>query len=99
MKNKRNPFLAALLSIPVPGLGQIYAGKGKRGAAILIATIIVGNLNAIWLSLHAAADPGLIAFWAHTLPRILHDLFAAYGVIFLIWQVADAYQLAKLSHH
>ena len=48
---KRNPYLASLLSIPVPGLGQIYAGKGERGAAILIATIIVGNLNAIWLTL------------------------------------------------
>jgi TM2 domain-containing membrane protein YozV len=99
MKIKRNPYLAALLSIPVPGLGQIYAGKGERGAAILIAAIIVGNLNAIWLSIYAAASPGINAFWAQTLPRILHDLFAAYGVIFLIWQVADAYQLAKSPHH
>ena len=99
MSKTRNPYLAGLLSIPVPGLGQIYAGKGERGAAILIAAIIVGNLNAIWLSLYAAVDPGTNAFWAHALPRILHDLFAAYGVIFLIWQVADAYQLAKHPPH
>lgn len=97
MGKKRNPYLAGLLSIPVPGLGQIYAGKGERGAAILIVTIIVGNLNAIWLSLHAAADPATNTFWAHSLPRILHDLFAAYGVIFLIWQIIDAYQQAKRS--
>lgn len=95
MQKKRNPYLASILSIPVPGLGQIYAGKGERGAAILIVTIIVGNLNAIWLSLHAAADPATNDFWAHNLPRILHDLFAAYGVIFLIWQVIDAYRQAK----
>ena len=51
MKNSRSPYLASLLSIPVPGLGQIYTGKGERGATILVVTIIVGNLNAIWLSL------------------------------------------------
>ena len=95
MQKKRNPYLASILSIPVPGLGQIYAGKDERGAAILIATIIIGNLNAIWLSLHSEADPAINAFWAYSLPRILHDLFAAYGVIFLIWQVIDAYRQAK----
>ena len=33
MNKHRNPYLASLLSVPVPGLGQIYAGKRKRGAA------------------------------------------------------------------
>lgn len=97
MNKHRNPYLASLLSIPVPGLGQIFAGKGERGADILIATIIVGNLNAIWLSLYAATTPGAKAFWIDTLPRILHDLFAAYGVIFLIWQVVDAFYQVKKS--
>lgn len=95
MNEERNPYLACLLSIPVPGLGQIYAGKGERGAAILIVTIIVGNLNAIWLSLHAGISPVSDVFWMYNLPRILHDIFAAYGIIFLIWQVLDAYQQAK----
>lgn len=97
MKNNRNPYLACLLSLPIPGLGQIYAGKGARGAAILIVTIIVGNLNAIWLTLHASTIPGINAFWAEYFPRFLHDLFAAYGVIFLVWQVIDAYQQVKKS--
>jgi len=34
-------------------------------------------------------------FWGHMLPRLLHNLFAAYGVVFLIWQVADAYKQAS----
>jgi TM2 domain-containing membrane protein YozV len=97
VKKSRNPYLVGLLSIPVPGLGQIYAGRSERGAAILITTIIVGNLNAIWLSLHATTNPGADVFWASTLPRLLHDIFAAYGVIFLIWQVIDAFQQAKRS--
>jgi len=91
----RKPILSALLSTLVPGLGQIYSGKSGRGASILIAVIVVGNLNAIWLSLHAAAIAAPFAFWSHTLPRLLHDVFAAYGLIFLIWQVVDAYQQAK----
>jgi len=95
MPSNRNPCLASLLSIPVPGLGQIYAGKSARGAAILSITMIVGNLNAIWLSVYAASNHSKNIFWADTLPRILHDLFAVYGAIFLEWQAADAYQQAK----
>ena len=91
----KKPALAALFSALVPGLGQVYSGKAERGALILIATIIVGNLNAIWLSLYAETDFEKAAFWAVELPRILHDVFAVYGLIFLAWQIWDAYQLAK----
>ena len=94
---KCNPVLASIFSIFVPGLGQIYVGQGVRGAAILIAAIVVGNLNAIWLSIYAATlnANATREFWAHMLPRILHDLFAFYGLVFLIWQIIDAYLLAK----
>ena len=43
----RKPILATLLSLVVPGLGQICSGKSERGAIILIAAILVGNLNVI----------------------------------------------------
>jgi len=76
-------------------MGQIYVGKGERGAAILIATIIIGNLNAIWLTLYAQPNAGVDAFWFLGLPRVLHDVFAAYGIIFLIWQIWDAAHLAR----
>jgi len=35
-KRKRNPFIAAFLSLLAPGLGQIYDGKGALGLAVLI---------------------------------------------------------------
>jgi len=92
---KKKPALAALLSALVPGLGQIYSDKAERGMLILIATIIVGNLNAIWLSLYATTNLENGAFWTVELPRILHDVFAVYGLIFLAWQIRDAYQLAR----
>jgi len=92
---KKKPVLAALLSAFIPGMGQIYVGKGERGGAILIATLIVGNFNAIWLTLYAQPIAGVDGFWALGLPRVLHDVFAAYGIIFLIWQIWDAAHLAR----
>ena len=91
----RNPYLAGFLSLLVPGLGQFYTGLRTRGAAILLAVIIVGNLNTIWLSLYALSSPDPDIFWTSTLPRILHDLFAVYGVIFWLWQLVDAHHQAK----
>jgi hypothetical protein len=93
----RSPWLAGILSFLVPGLGQIVAGRGRRGAAILVAAIVIGNLNAIWLSLYGLTGPGPNALWTYTLPRILHDLFAVWTVVFFLWQVVDAYQCAR--HH
>ncbi len=76
----------------------MYAGRGGRGAAVLAVLIVAGSLNAIWLSLYNLSDPLVAnAAWTYCLPRILHDLFVAYGVIFWIWGVADAYKVAKKS--
>jgi len=75
-------------------MGQIYGGKVGRGAAFLLAFIIVGNLNAIWLSVFAGAQTDL-SFFSYTFPRMLHDIFAIYGIIFWLWQVVDAYLVAK----
>lgn len=93
----KKPILASVLSLLVPGLGQLYAGKSTRGAAILILVIIVGNLNAIWLSIYSLTSPGASPFWTYTLPLLLHKIFAYYGIGFLIWQIFDAYQVAKVK--
>ena len=39
-------------------------------------------------------DVGNSAF-LNTFPRLLHDIFAGYGIIFWVWQVIDAYRLTK----
>jgi hypothetical protein len=62
---------------------------------ILIAVIIVVNHNAIWLCNYAITSSIQTTFFGNTLPRFLHDIFSIYGVIFWIWQVYDAYLLAK----
>ncbi|HSR32802.1 MAG TPA: hypothetical protein VLY63_19745 [Anaerolineae bacterium] len=88
-------LLASVFSLLVPGLGQIYTGQGGRGAAILLAAIVIGNLNAIWLSLYGLTNPEATALWTYTLPRILHDLSGVWAVVFYIWQAADAYHQVK----
>ena len=90
---KQNQWLAGLLSLVFPGLGQIYAGKRALGAAFMLDFIIIGNLNAIWLSIYAGIQTDL-SFFSHTFPRLLHDIFAFYGIAFWLWQVFDAYSLA-----
>ena len=99
---KRNPFIAGVLSLIIPGLGQIYAGKGNKGAGIIFAAIVIANLNIIILPMIALANPNLPvvtvdanAIWKYWIPRITHDIASLWSVIFWIWTVIDAYNVAK----
>jgi TM2 domain-containing membrane protein YozV len=42
--NEKNPVLAAILSLIISGVGQIYNGQWKKGILILVVTIIVALL-------------------------------------------------------
>ena len=88
-------LLAALLSFFAPGLGQIYIGEATRGGKMLFAAIVIGNLHIIWLSIYSISSTQVNAFWASSLPRILHDLFAFWSLAFWLWIVLDAFHLAK----
>jgi len=78
---KRKPWLASLLSLLLPGLGQVYIGRRALGAAFMLAFIIIGNLNAMWLCIYFGTQTDL-SFMSQTFPRLLHDVFAFYGIIF-----------------
>jgi hypothetical protein len=92
---KRNPFIAGLLSLLVPGLGQIYGGRGTRGAAILAGAIIIGNLNLVFLLLFVAANPDPGSTWAYWIPRVGHDVMSVWSAVYWIWAVVDAYRIVK----
>lgn len=36
----RKPWIALLLSLPVAGLGHLYAGRGRRGVVLLVLTLL-----------------------------------------------------------
>jgi TM2 domain-containing membrane protein YozV len=93
----KSPYLASVLSFLVPGLGQLYAGEGLRGGMMLFASIVIGSLHAIWLSVHAIASAEATPFWASTLPRVLHDVFAVWSLVFWAWIIVDAYHIASSS--
>lgn len=46
-KKKRNPFIAALLSLLVPGLGQIYNGKGVLGIIFFVFSVSLPFLRGL----------------------------------------------------
>jgi hypothetical protein len=97
---RRNPFIAGLLSLLVPGLGQIYGGEGNKGAAVIAAAIVIGNLNIIILPLIAMANPTGIptdarALWAYWIPRVFHDILSFWSITFWIWAVVDAVSIAR----
>lgn len=92
---KRYPLVAGLLSLLIPGLGQIYSGEGNKGAAIMAAAIIIGNLNIIFLPIFVAADPDPNVMWAYWIPRVGHDLMSFWSIAFWLWAAIDAYRLNK----
>ncbi len=92
---KGHPLIAGLLSLFIPGVGQLYCGQGNKGIAILIAAIILGNLNLILLLAFITAKPNPEVIWAYWVPRIGHDVLSFWTIVFWLWVVVDAYLLAK----
>lgn len=99
---KKKPIIAGLLSLIIPGLGQIYGGKGNKGARIIFASIVIANLNILILPMIALANPNLPvssndvnAVWKYWIPRITHDIASLWSIVFWIWAIADACVVAK----
>ena len=99
---RRNPFIAGVLSLLVPGLGQIYGGEGNKGAAVIAAAVVIGNLNIIILPLISMANPVIPTgapnsrtLWAYWIPRVVHDVISFWSITFWIWAVADAISVVR----
>jgi hypothetical protein len=99
---KRKPLVAGLLSLLVPGSGQLYAGEGDKGAAILAAAIVIGNLNILILPLISMANPSIPeekpsarATWSYWIPRVVHDVISFWSMVFWAWAVVDAVSIAR----
>ncbi|MCK4823941.1 hypothetical protein KA005_49765, partial [bacterium] len=91
----KRPIVSLLLSLFLPGLGHIYAGKGYKGAAILSASIIIASLNIILLLVFVSANPDPESVWSYWIPRLGHDVIVIWSVVFWIWVIVDSYQETK----
>jgi len=92
-----NPIIAGILSLIIPGLGQMYCGESIKGAAILVAAIVIANLNIFVLPLIAMANPAIPkgtsnqrSAWAYWIPRIVHDVASFWSIAFWLWAIIDA---------
>ena len=94
MKRPR-PIIACFLSLLAPGLGQMYAGQGRKGAVVLVAAIVVASLNLGFVLAFAVAGSDLAHDWGYWISRIGHDVVAVWSVVFWGWAVVDAYRTAR----
>ena len=99
---KNNPFVAGVLSLLVPGLGQIYAGQGDKGAMIIAAAVVIGNLNIIVLPLIAMANPVIptgaptsTTIWTYWITRVVNDVASFCRIVFWLWAILDAVRLTR----
>lgn len=85
------PFLSGLLSVVLPGAGQVYAGRRGRGLLIVAVALSAVGL-VLWYVLRTGAR---LADEIVSLDVLL-GLLVANGVVLLLrfWVVADAYGIA-----
>ena len=60
-KSMRNPILAAILSLIVAGLGQIYNGQVTKGVIFIVIQLINGALTAVLIGWFLLP---LVGLWA-----------------------------------
>ena len=89
-KDEKEAILAVVLSVLIPGLGQMYCGKVGRGIGILL---LLGLLSFVSLiPLFFIMDPmdfNFTGFFA------LNVVVSVIVFIFYIWQIYDAYRCAE----
>ena len=85
------PFLSGLLSVVLPGAGQVYAGRAARGLALVAVTLATVMLGVWYVMTRGATLADEIVSL-----DVLLGLLVANGVVLLVrfWIVADAYGLA-----
>jgi len=92
------PWVAALLSFPIPGLGQALSRAVRKGIIIFISNLTMFGLM-FWRFQEAAPrDTGIyniISKAFHLKPIMILIVFLYF--VFLIWNIVDAYQVAARS--
>ena len=80
----RNPLIAAVLSLVLPGAGHIYARQRSRGLLILVTALLL-------VGLFAWARPSTVL----RLPNWMEIFLAATIVALWAWNVYDAWRTAQ----
>ncbi|MHC1710147.1 MAG: zinc-ribbon domain-containing protein [Methanomassiliicoccales archaeon] len=88
-KDEKEAILAVILSVLIPGVGQIYCGKIGRGIGILV---LIGLLSVIGIvPLFFMMDPMNFNFAGFIALNVILSILT---LIIYIWQIYDAYRCA-----
>ena len=88
-KDEKEIILAVVLSLIIPGVGQIYCGRIGRGIGILVLTGLFGLMS--FIPLLFIFDPASFNFAGFFALMVVVSIIA---LIFYIWQIYDAYRCA-----
>ncbi len=83
ISRRRIPSVAALLSLVMPGVGHVYAGREQRGMVILLLTMFVP----VALFLLAVAPPSRVVLFAI-------GGFLIFALCLYVFAIIDAYRVA-----
>lgn len=94
-KKGRYPVLAVILSLLVPGLGQVIAGKIRRGMLLLFSVVTLIGLILWRINLLARLEPTAADKLAKAFSRSPIFIIMIIGGLFLVWawNVRDAWLL------
>lgn len=88
-KDEKEAILALILSVIIPGVGQMYCGKVGRGIGILVLISLFSFVSFIPLFLMMdPVDFNFAGFFA------LNVVMSIIVLIIYIWQIYDAYRCA-----
>jgi TM2 domain-containing membrane protein YozV len=87
-RDEKEPIIAVILSIFLPGVGQMYVGKVLRGVLILLFLLIFSVLSFL-PALTITDEAGFYGFlWWSIIASIII-------IVVYVWQIVDAYKLAE----
>lgn len=89
-KNEKEPILAVVLSLIIPGLGQIYCGKIGRGIGILVLLGLLSGVSLVpMIFIMNPMSFNFAGYFAFTV------VISILSIIIYIWQIYDAYRCAE----
>jgi len=90
--DRKDPLIAVILSLLLPGVGQIYVGRVARGILILLFLPLFAVFSIVPGFFLVGVDSVSGFIWWSVISTVV--LIAAY-----VWQVYDAYRLAEDTNH
>ncbi len=109
--SRKEEIIAVILSLLIPGVGQMYVGRIVRGIVIFVTPIVVSIFvfipilfGSFFASIPTPVTPPLqpTPFSQTTFIFAFPVIIGVFGLLwlaFLVWNVFDAYNLARVYNH